>query len=42
MSFVRDDNDKITTKRSTHTKTHNEGKRLENFFVLFTEICDIR
>lgn len=25
---------------STHN-THNEGKRLENFFVLFSEICDI-
>lgn len=32
------------SKRETkpHIKyTHNEGKRLENFFVLFSEICDI-
>lgn len=45
------DNDIITTENTTkaevrkqnrRTKTHNEGKRLENFFVLFNEICDIR
>lgn len=32
------------SKRETKphiTHTHNEGKRLENFFVLFSEICDI-
>lgn len=26
----------------TKVNTHNEGKRLENFFVLFSQICDIR
>lgn len=35
-----------TEEKQNHTHitkihTHNEGKRLENFFVLFSEICDI-
>lgn len=33
---------KYANKQTNKAKTHNEGKRLENFFVLFTEICDIR
>lgn len=41
VTFRCKSKEKTTNNTHIQTHTHNEGKRLENFFVLFSEICDI-